>query len=64
MLQLFLRDLPLQAGFTVIDEASTPALSRLHKPRRALGMFSLLLVDGKKKSGFCTGVPDILCRES
>ena len=63
MLQLFLHALPLQAGFTVIDEASMPALSHL-QPRRALGMFSLLVVDGKKKSGFCTGVPDILCRES
>lgn len=58
---LFLRDLPLQAGFTVIDEASMLALSRLHKPRRALGMYSLLLVDGKKESCFCTGVPDLLC---
>ena len=64
MLQLFLRDLPLQAGFTVIDAASKPALSRLHKPRRALGMYSMFLVDGKKESGFCTGVSDILCRES
>ena len=58
---LFLRDLQLQAGFTVIDEASMLALSRLHKPRRALGMYSLLLVDGKKESCFCTGVPDLLC---
>ena len=61
MVLLFLRDLSLQAGFTVIDEASILALSRLHKPRRALGMYSLLLVDGKKESGFCTGVPDLLC---
>ena len=58
---LFLRDLPLQAGFTVVDEASVLALSRLRKPRRALGMYSLLLVDGKKESCFCTGVPDLLC---
>ena len=61
MLQLFLRDLPLQAGFTVIDAASMPALSRLHKPRRALGMYSLFLVDGKKENCFCTCVPVILC---
>ena len=45
---LFLRDLPLQAGFTVIDAASMPALARLHKPRRALGMYSLFLSSTEK----------------
>ena len=59
MVLLFLRGLPLQAGFSIIDAVSKPALSRLRKQFRARGMYSLFLVDGKKESGFCTGVPDI-----
>ena len=64
---LFLRDLPLQAGFSIIDAVWKPALSRLRRKQfRARGnMYSLLVLldDGKKKSCICTCVPDVLCQE-
>ena len=63
MVLLFLRGLPLQAGFSIIDAVSKPALSRLRKQFRARGMYSMFLVDGKKKSCICTCVPDVLCQE-
>ena len=63
MVLLFLRGLPLQAGFSIIDAVSKPVLSRLRKQFRARGMYSLFLVDGKKKSCICTCVPDVLCQE-